>query len=166
MQASNSSLHRRATLPALVALIATIVLGTALSLASTPSEASAKPSLGGTLSGSTSQGNPGRIKVSSNGRMIREVSITITVKCPVGPFLLPQKARSISITPSGRFKGTLEDTSEAEGITLHIFESLSGKFNADRTSVNVKSRLRLNFQAPDGTAEACDSGPVTLHATR
>jgi hypothetical protein len=165
MQASNSPLHRPHGLQVLMAVVVSIAM-VAFMLGALPAGAGAKALFGGTLSGSTSQGNPGRIKVSSNGRVIKEASITITVQCPFGPFLLPQKVRGLSIAPGGRYKGTLEDSSVDEGITLLIFESLSGKFNADRTSVAVQSRMRLEFQSPDGTAETCDSGPVTLHASR
>lgn len=165
MQASNS-LHRQISLPTLAALAGAIAVAAILALGVAPSEASVKASVGGTLSGSTSQGNPGRIKISSSGRTLQEASVTIVVQCPVGPFLLPQKVRSIPVTRGGRFKATLEDTSVEEGITLHLFESFSGKFNADRTSVVAKSRIRLDFQTPDGSTETCDSGAVTLHASR
>ncbi len=166
MQASNSSLHRHVGLPMRVALAATLAVAVVLALMTATGEARAKAPLGGTLSGSTSQGNPGWIKVSSSGRTITETSITVSVKCPFGPIPLPQKVRGLSVTPAGRFKGVLEDTSVEEGITLHLFESFSGKFNGDRTRVVAKSRIRLNFQNPDGSTETCDSGTVTLHASR
>lgn len=166
MQASNSSSRRHADPLTLAALATAIFMVAILVLGLGPSPAGAKGSLGGTLSGSTAQGNPGWIKVSSSGRTIRESSITIDVKCPVGVLPLPQKVRSIPITPGGRFKATLEDTSEKDGTTLHLFESFSGKFNSDRTNVTVKSRIRLNFQEADGSTETCDSGAVTMHASR
>ena len=53
-----------------------------------------------------------------------------------------------------------------EGVTLHLFESFSGRFNADRTSVVLKSRIHLDFRNPNGSTETCDSGTVTLHAGR
>ncbi|HEY6550799.1 MAG TPA: hypothetical protein VIY71_06325 [Solirubrobacterales bacterium] len=165
MQASNSTPARQLGLAVLAAVAATMAAATIFPLV-VSGEAGAKASLGGTLSGSTSQGNPGLIRVSSNGRMVKEASLTVSVKCPVGPLPLPQKVRGLSIAPGGRFAGTLEDTSVEEGMTLHLFESFSGKFNADRTKVVAKSRIRLNFQEADGTTETCDSGVVTLRANR
>lgn len=165
-QAPSNPLHRQPRLTVLSALAVIIALAAVFALGVIPNEASAKVSFAGTLSGSNSQGNPGQIRVSGDGRKVKEASLTIEVKCPFGSFLLPQKVRGLTITPSGRFGGTGEDTSTDEGVTLHISESISGRFNADRTSVWVKSRLRLDFQAPDGTTETCDSGSVSLHATR
>jgi hypothetical protein len=165
MQASNSSTHHNLG-PTVVLAFAMVVVAVVLTLGVAPGEAGAKASLGGTLSGSTSQGNPGWVRVSSSGRTIREASTTISVRCSFGPLVLPQKLRSVPITNGGRFKATLKDSSAEEGVTLHLFESFSGKFNAARTSVVVKSRIHLNFQEPDGTAETCDSGTVTLHASR
>lgn len=163
MQASNSSVHRSVGLPmAAVASIATAVFALWL----LPGEAVAKTSHGGTLSGSTSQGNPGRIRVSGSGAVIREASITVTVRCAFGPMLLPQKMRGVPIAPGGRFRESLEDAFVEEGITFHLFESFSGKFNADRTKVVVRSRIYLHLQGPEGTTETCDSGTVTLRAHR
>jgi len=166
MQALNDSPYRRFDPPVPGTFAAAIAMAAILVLALCPGAAGAKAHAGGTLSGSTSQGNPGWIKVSRSGLRIEGASITIAVQCPTGSFLLPQKVPSLSLTRGGRFGATLEGTSVEEGVTLHIFETFSGKFNADRTSVWAKSRIHLDFQNPDGTAETCDSDTVTLHATR
>jgi hypothetical protein len=165
MQATRSLSHRHFGLQVL-AVLAALCVTAVLALGVAPSEAGARTSMAGSLSGSTSQGNPGRITVSSSGLMIKQASITVSVKCAIGPLLVPMKPRSVAVTPQGRFKATAEDAFTEEGLTVHLFESFSGKFNADRTSVVAKARIYVNFQDPTGAVETCDSGTVTLHARR
>ena len=62
MQASDSSPHRSVHPPRTVALAVAIVAAALLFAAGlAPGEAGARSFLGGSLSGTTSQGNPGRI---------------------------------------------------------------------------------------------------------
>jgi uncharacterized protein DUF4234 len=152
--------------PAKVAALSICAVLAILALGTGATTAEAKASRGGTLSGMTSQGNPGRIKVSRSGRVVREAALTIDVHCPEGSALLPLKARGLQISRGGRFSGRLEDTWTEEGVTVHLFESLTGRFNSARTSVRTRARIRISTEAEDGSSETCDSGPVTLHATR
>jgi len=165
MHASTDT-HRHGSRLRIAGVTAVLVLAAVLSPALAPAQSGARSSLGGTLSGTTSQGNPARITVARSGRKIRQLSITIEIHCGFGPLLVPQRARSLTIARSGRFAGRLEHTESEEEVVLNFRESVSGRFNADRTSARVRSRVHIEVHAPDGSSEACDSGVVTLHATR
>jgi len=145
---------------ATLAVCAVCVLGLA------SGAAAAKVSRGGTLNGSTSQGYPATVKVSRSGRMVREVAITVLVRCQEGGFFAPLKARGLPISPGGRFSGRLEDTQVEEGTTVHLFESIAGRFNTNRTKLTARSRVRVSAEAEDGSSEVCDSGSVKFHVAR
>lgn len=130
-----------------------------------PGAAEAKQSVGGSLSGMTSQGMPGNLRVSSSGLTIKQASISVQVNCAFGPMILPQTLKSVPVTPGGRFKATGEATDVDEGITVRLTQTFSGKFNPDRTKVTTKSRIYVHLSAPDGSSEECDSGVVTMHAS-
>src|SRR5262249_38305681 len=100
----------------------------------------------------------------SSGQTIKQASISIQVNCSFGPLILPQKLKSVPVTPGGRFKATGEANDVKEGVTLRLTETFSGKLNPDRTTAVTKSRVYIHLSAPDGSTEECDSGVVTMHA--
>lgn len=162
---SKRLLKHQSSLPVLPTVLVSIVMVAFLVFGSAADKASAKASGGRTLSGSTSQGNPGFVKPSRSGLMITKASITISLNCSFGaPLLVPQKFISVPVTPSGRFKATVDESEVDEGVSTHLVESFSGKFNRQRTRVVTKSRIYISLHAPDGSVVTCDSGIVTLHA--
>lgn len=151
--------------PVLLTVVASVVVSALLLvLGSGTSQAVAKGGGVGVFRGTTSQGYPGYIKTSSFGYLIDKATIPVLVKCSFGPMLLPQKFQMMMVAPNGRFKETGSGAAEEEGVTLQLTESLSGRFNKQRTSVVTKSRIHLIFHAPDGSVEECDSGIVTMRA--
>jgi hypothetical protein len=116
-----------------------------------------------TLSGITSQGQPGNIRLSGSGQMINEASITVQVDCSIGPMFLPQKFRLVPIKPGGSFRESLDGSDvDEDGTSIVLREAFSGKFNRDRTTAMVRTRIHLTIHDPDGTVIACDSGVVHL----
>lgn len=161
---TKKSLYRRPRLTVLPAVAVSIVMAALLVLATATDQAAAQARSGGTFHGLTSQGFSGYVKTSGSGVLIDKASIPIEVQCSLGPMLLPQQFRFVPVQPSGRFKETGTASVEEEGVTLDLFESFSGKFNRQRTSVVTKSRIYLTIHGPDGSVEKCDSGIVTMHA--
>jgi hypothetical protein len=162
MQATKSLSHRHLG-PQVLATLASVVVSALLVFGSATDQAAAKGG-GGVFRGTTSQGYPGYVKTSSFGYLIDKATIPVLVKCSFGPMLLPQKFEFVTVAPNGRFKETGSGAAEEEGLSLQFTESLSGRFDKQRTSVVTKSRIHLVFHAPDGSAEECDSGVVTMHA--
>jgi hypothetical protein len=162
MESAKKSLYqfRLAALLRVALTIATIMF---FGVESAKSDA-ATASSAGTLHGMTSQGFPGYIKTSSDGVFVERALIPVEVKCSFGPLVLPEKFELVPILPSGRFKETVEGSNVEEGVSVRVFESLSGRFNRQRTRVVTKTRIYLSAHAPDGSTETCDSGVVTMHA--
>ena len=144
------------------ALLPIVVVGLCF-LLSSPGAADAKSPT--TLSGVTSQGMPGNIRVSGSGRMINEASISVQLNCSIGPVIVPQKLRLVPVKPGGTFKESLEGSDvDEDGTSVRIYETFSGRFNGDRTSALTKSRVYMTIHATDGTVVKCDSGVVRLRA--
>jgi hypothetical protein len=159
---SRQHAHVRA-LRALFSVIGSLML---FGLEATMSEAATTPS-GGVYQGVTSQGLPGYIRVARSGARITKATVTVTVHCTHGEsFTVPEEARSLTVTPDGRFKGTASDEFTEEGVTFQLFESLSGRFNRQRTAVTAKSQIRVSARFPDGVTDTCESGIVTLRARK
>jgi len=163
MQAMKTLSHRHLG-PQVLATLASVVVSALLVFGSATDQAAARGGGGGVFRGTTSQGYPGYVKTSSFGYLIDRVTIPVLVKCSFGPMLLPQKFQLVTVKPNGQFKETASGATEEERVSLQFTESLSGRFDKQRTSVVTKSRMHFIFHASDGSTEECDSGIVTMHA--
>ena len=163
--ASRRFKNHQSSLPVLPTVLVSVAMVALFVLGSPAEDAGAQGLRGATYHGVTSQGYPGVVKTSGpGGSTVQKASITIAIQCSSGPLFVPQTPRNLTIAPGGRFKGTAEGTDVKEGIEISVFESFSGKFNRQRTSVVTKSRITVSVHAPDGSSESCDSGVVTMHA--
>jgi hypothetical protein len=117
------------------------------------------------LGGLTSAGWPATLALSGGGRTIKTAVVGVDLRCSDGEeFALADPWLLVPVKSNGAFKARFDDSITDQGATVDISDSLSGKFNRERTKVSAKLSLQMTVHAPDGSVLSCDSGNVSLRA--
>jgi hypothetical protein len=115
------------------------------------------------LGGFTSQGWPAVIDFAKNGKRIRLIAVGLDMKCTSGAqFATEDGFTSLAIPRNGRIHatGTIRPSTGLTGGS----DSLTGRFNRNRTEFVGSWELHLSFQSSTGQTDECDSGHVALAA--
>ena len=126
---------------------------------------------GGTgYAGTTSQGWPVAVTVSSSGKQVVRIGAGLDLKCTSGGFLAePDYYGRLTIKKTGSFQSHFENQliDLGGGRTALLSGDLKGKFNRARTKVSGTWHLsetdRDNLGNP---TNQCDSGTVKFSATQ
>jgi hypothetical protein len=168
----SAALERVRRLGSMGALAVAVVLGVPL-VASASSHglangAAQRAPAGVSYGGITPQSWPVVIEVSKNRKRVLVASIGLSLPCTSGGLLnLPDGYGNVRLTKKGRFGASFGPTSvrNDDGTTTDVEGSMSGKFNARRTKVSGRWRLKLTDHDVSGAVtDTCDSGIVRWSA--
>jgi hypothetical protein len=116
------------------------------------------------LGGFTSQGWPVVFELTHNRRLVILGATGLDLTCTSGDqFPVEDGWQLLTVAKNGRVNAS--EQIPAQGILTGGSHSLTGRFNRQRSTFRGTWRMQLNFKNTDGSADTCQSGPVTFSLT-
>ncbi|MGZ4184502.1 MAG: hypothetical protein ACXVUE_01530 [Solirubrobacteraceae bacterium] len=120
------------------------------------------------LGGFTSQAWPVVFELAHGGRLVILGATGLNLTCTSGDqFPVEDGWQLLTVAKNGRVNASEQiPAQQGQGDTLTGgSHSLTGRFNRQRTAFRGTWRMQLSFTNTDGSADTCQSGPVTFSLT-